>query len=43
MVTVIEAPFVTTPTDIVVSMRSRHQTPRETQFVNVHIDAWRGG
>ncbi len=36
MVTVTEAPFVTTPAHIVVSMRSRPQTPRETQLVSVH-------
>ncbi len=36
MVTITEAPFVTTPAHIVVSMRSKPQTLRETQLVIVH-------
>jgi hypothetical protein len=36
MVTVIEVPFVTTPTHIVVGMRSRPQILRVTQLVSVH-------
>jgi len=35
-VIVIKAPYVITPTNIVASMRSKPQTPRETQLVNVH-------
>jgi hypothetical protein len=38
MVIVIEAPFVTTLVHIVVSMKSRPQTPRKTQLVGVHIE-----
>jgi len=36
--TIIEVPFVTTPAHIVVSMKSRPQTLRETQLVNVHTE-----
>ncbi len=36
MVIVTEAPFVTTPSHIVVGMRSKPQTPRETKLVCVH-------
>jgi hypothetical protein len=36
MVIVTEVPFVTTPTYIVIGMRSKPQTPRGTQLVNVH-------
>jgi hypothetical protein len=36
MVTVIEAPFVTTPAHIVISMKSKPKIIRETQLVNVH-------
>ncbi len=35
-VIVTKAPYVITPTNIVASMRSKSQTPRETQLVNVH-------
>jgi hypothetical protein len=37
MVIVTKVPFVIAPTHIVVNMRSKPQTPRETQLVNVHI------
>jgi len=37
MVIVIEAPFVTTLTHIIIGMKSRPQTLRGTQLVNVHI------
>ncbi len=36
MVIVIEVPFVIAPTHIVVSMRSKPQTLKETQLVSVH-------
>jgi hypothetical protein len=36
MVTILEAPFVTTLAHIVLSMRSRPQTPMETQLVSVY-------
>jgi hypothetical protein len=36
MVIIIEVPFVTTPTHIVVGMRSKPQTLRGTRLVNVH-------
>jgi hypothetical protein len=36
MVIVTKAPFVITPTHIVISMRSRPQTPKETQLVSVY-------
>ncbi len=36
MVTITEAPFVTTLAHIVVSMRSKPQTLRETQLVILH-------
>jgi hypothetical protein len=36
MVTIIEVPFVTRPTHIVVGMRSKPQTLRVTQLVSVH-------
>ncbi len=35
MVIVTKVPFVTTPAHIIISMRSRSQTPKETQLVNV--------
>jgi hypothetical protein len=35
-VIVTKVPYVITPTNIVASMRSKPQTPRETQLVNVH-------
>jgi hypothetical protein len=38
MVIITEVPFVTTPTHIVVNMKSKPQTPRETQLVNVHTE-----
>jgi hypothetical protein len=38
MVTITEAPFVTTPTHIVVSVRFRPQTLRETQLVIMHTE-----
>jgi hypothetical protein len=37
MVIVIEAPFVTTPTHTIVGMKSRPQTLKGTQLVNVYI------
>jgi hypothetical protein len=36
MVIVIETPFITTPTHIIVGMRFGPQTLRGTQLVNVH-------
>jgi hypothetical protein len=36
MVTVIQSPFVIAPTHNVVGMKSKPQTLRVTQFVNVH-------
>jgi hypothetical protein len=36
MVIIIKVPFVTTPAHIVVGMRFKPQTPRETQFVSMH-------
>jgi hypothetical protein len=36
MVTVTEAPFVTTPAHIVISMKSKPQTLKETQLVIMH-------
>jgi hypothetical protein len=36
MVTIIETPFITTPAHIVVGMKSRPQTPRGIELVNVH-------
>jgi hypothetical protein len=38
MVIVTKAPFVTTLVHIVINMKSRPQTPRETQLVSVHIE-----
>ncbi len=38
MVTVIEPPFITTPTHIIVGMRSRPQTPRGIELVSVHTE-----
>jgi hypothetical protein len=38
MVIVIEIPFVTTPTHTIVGMKSKPQTLRGTQLVNVHIE-----
>jgi hypothetical protein len=38
MVIVIEAPFVTTPTHTIVGMKSRPQTLRGAQLVNVHTE-----
>ncbi len=35
---VIKAPFVITPAHIVVGMRFRPQTPRETKLVSVHTN-----
>jgi hypothetical protein len=38
MVIVIEAPFVIALAHIVIGMRSRPKTPRETKLVSVHIE-----
>jgi hypothetical protein len=38
MVIITKAPFVTTLVHIAINMRSRPQTPRETQLVSVHIE-----
>jgi hypothetical protein len=37
MVTIIEAPFTTTPTCTIASMRSKPQTPRGTNLASMHI------
>jgi hypothetical protein len=38
MVIVTKAPYVIAPTHVVCSMRSKPQTPRETQLVSVHTE-----
>jgi hypothetical protein len=36
MVTIIETPFIITPTHTIVSMRSKPQTPKGTDLVSMH-------
>jgi hypothetical protein len=38
MVIITKASFTTTPTHIIVGMRSRPQTPKGTDLANMHID-----
>jgi hypothetical protein len=41
MITVIEAPFISTLVHIVDGVKSKPQTPRETKFVSFHEDVLR--